>query len=100
LTAFYKIFFRFGSPKFIIDRASQVFSTYYPEGELHVADSSANRCVLHLIRFRQPHRVIEMNIGGWMDGALELMGKKNRTVRITKRMTAGDRITEFDATWK
>jgi hypothetical protein len=41
-----------------------------------------------------------MNIGGWMDGALELMGKKNRTVRITKRMTAGDRITEFDATWK
>jgi hypothetical protein len=99
LNSFYKIFFRFGSPQFIIDRASRVFSTYYPEGELRVADKSENRCVLRLVKFREPHRVIEQNIAGWMDGALELMGKKDRDVAMTRRMTKGDAFTEYVATW-
>jgi hypothetical protein len=99
LSGFYKIFFKFGSPQFIIDKASQVFSTYYPEGVLKVAESSAHRCVLHLVKFPEPYRIVEMNIGGWMDGAFELMGKKERTVEITRCMTKGDPITEFVATW-
>jgi len=99
LNSFYKIFFRFGSPQFIIDRASRVFSTYYPEGELRVVDKSDNRCVLHLVKFREFHRVVEQNIAGWMDGALELMGKKDRKVEITRRMTKGDAVTEYVTAW-
>ncbi len=99
LKTFYKLFFRVGSPQFIIDRASQVFSTYYPEGLLKVAESSARRCVLQLVKFPEPYWVVEMNIGGWMDGALELMGKKERTVEITRRMTKGDPVCEYSASW-
>ena len=99
LKGFYKIFFRFGSPHFIISRASRVFSDYYPEGQLDIAESSSNRCVLHLVKFPEPYHVVELNIGGWMDGALELMGKKDRKVEITRCMTKGDAVTEYVATW-
>jgi hypothetical protein len=99
LSGFYKIFFKFGSPQFIINKASQVFSAYYPDGVLKVAESSARRCVLQLVKFPEPYRVVEMNIGGWMDGALELMGKKERTVEISRFMTKGDPVTEYVAEW-
>lgn len=100
LNRFYKIFFKFGSPHFIIDRASRVFTSYYPEGEVRVAESSAHRCVLQLVKFPEPYRVVELNIGGWMDGALELMGKKERKVELTRRMTEGHPITEYVAEWQ
>jgi hypothetical protein len=100
LKGFYKIFFRFGSPQFIIDRASRVFSSYYEDGEMRVADSSPGRCVLQIVRFPDPHIILDMNVGGWMDGALELMGKKERTVDVTRYMSKGDPVTEFVAAWK
>jgi len=99
LNGIYKAFFRFGSPKFIIDRASRVFSTYYSEGSLRVAESSSNGCVLRLENFPVQYRVVEMNIGGWADGALELMGKQERSVKITRRGTRGDPFTEYEVRW-
>jgi len=100
LKGIYKVFFRFGKPQFIIDRASRVFSTYYSEGTLRVAESSSNGCVLRLERFPVAYRVVEMNIAGWADGALELMGKTERTVNITRRATQGDPFTEYLVRWK
>lgn len=99
LKGFYKIFFKFGSPQFIIDRASRVFSNYYPEGELKVAESSPGRCVLQIVRFPEPYHLLENDIGGWLDGTLELLEKKNRDVKITKRMSSGDNVTEYVAIW-
>jgi hypothetical protein len=52
------------------------------------------------VQFAEPHWVVEQNIGGWMDGALELMGKKKRTVEMTRRMTKGDPVTEYVAVWE
>lgn len=99
LSGIYKVFFRFGKPQFIIDRASRVFSTYYSEGTLRVIESSSNGCILRLERFPEHYRVVEMNVAGWADGALELMGKKERTVTITRRGTKGDPYTEYVVKW-
>jgi hypothetical protein len=93
------VFFRFGKPQFIIDRASRVFSTYYSEGTLRVAESSSAGCVLRLENFPAAYRVVEMNIAGWAKGALELMGKKDITVDLTRRGTKGDPYTEFVVKW-
>jgi hypothetical protein len=100
LNGIYKVFFRFGKPQFIIDRASRVFSTYYSEGTLRVAESSSNGCVLKLENFPTAYRVVEMNIAGWAKGALELMGKKDITVELTRRGTKGDAFTEYVVEWK
>jgi hypothetical protein len=99
LSGIYKVFFRFGKPQFIIDRASRVFSTYYSEGTLRVAEASTNGCVLRLENFPEAYRVVEMNIAGWASGALELMGKKGITVELARRATKGDPFTEFVVKW-
>jgi hypothetical protein len=100
LNGFYKVFFRIGSPQFIIDRASRVFNDYYPEGEMRVVESSTHRCVLQIVKLPAPHWVADMNVWGWADGALELMGKKERQVAMTLSMSAGDAVTEYHITWK
>ena len=100
LKGFYKIFFKFGSPQYIIDRASRVFSNYYPEGALKVSESSPNRCILQITKFPEPYRMIELNIAGWVEGVLELLGKKKRKVEITKWMSKKHPVTEYVITWK
>jgi hypothetical protein len=100
LNGFYKIFFRIGAPQFLIDRAARVFNDYYPEGEMAVTESSPHRCVLQIVRLPEPHWVVDMNVWGWAEGALELMGKKEKTVAMTRSMSAGDALTEYEITWK
>ena len=100
LKGIYKVFFKFGSPQFIIDRASRVFSNYYPEGMLRVAESSSGRCVLQIVKFPEPYRLLEIDIAGWLDGTLELLDKKERKVEITRRMSSCDPVTEYMATWR
>jgi hypothetical protein len=99
LKGVYKIFFKFGSPQFIIDRAAKVFSNYYPEGSLSVAESSPGRCILQITRFPEPHFILDNMIAGWLEGVLELLERKTRKVEITKSMAKGDAVTEFVATW-
>ncbi|MBN1895123.1 hypothetical protein JW906_11535 [bacterium] len=99
LKGFFKIFFRFGSPQFIIDRAAKVFSSYYPEGRLRVAESSSGRCVLQIFEFPEPYLILDHIIAGWLEGVLELLERKTRRVEITRFMAKGDPVTEFVATW-
>jgi hypothetical protein len=100
LNSFYKIFFKFGSPQFIINKASRVFTSYYSDGELRVSETSENSVVLQIVKFGEPYEIIEAGIGGWVEGALQLMGCKNISVKITKSMAKGDNVTEFVATWE
>lgn len=99
LKGFYKVFFKLGSPGFIISRASRVFSSYYEESELRVVESTSNSCVLHIRAFNEPYYLLDMRIGGWMERALELMGCKNVRVKITRSLTKGDTVTEYVANW-
>jgi len=99
LKGVYKIFFRFGSPQFIIDRASRVFSNYYPEGKMRVAESSSNGVILQVVQFPEPYELIELNIKYWLEGVLDLLNRKERTIEITKAMTKGDPVTEYAVNW-
>jgi hypothetical protein len=100
LNGIYKVFFKIGSPQFIIDRASRVFNTYYSDGELRVAESSSNRCVLHISNFPEPYPILDQDIGGWLEGTLELLKCGNGRVEITHSQARGDSLTEFVATWE
>ncbi len=100
LNGFYKIFFRIGSPQFIIERASRVFNDYYPEGQMCVSEAASHRCVLQIVKLPQPHWVSDQNVWGWAQGALELMGKKEIQVAMNQSLSAGDPLTEFDIRWQ
>jgi len=99
LKGFYRIFFRLGSPQFLINRATRVFSSYYSESELRVVESSTRRCVVHIVAFPEPYWTLDLRIGGWIERALELVGCKGIRVEITKSKAKGDPVTEYVTTW-
>ena len=56
LTTFYKIFFKVGSPQFIITRSAKVWRTYYTSGEMAVPVCENGHAVVELIGFEEPAR--------------------------------------------
>jgi hypothetical protein len=100
LKGFYRIFFKIGSPQFMIERATRVFSSYFSESKLLVRESSQNRCVMQIVAFPEPYWILDLRIGGWMENALQLIGCKNVLVKITKSRSKGDSLTEYTATWE
>lgn len=99
LNGFYRIFLKLGSPKFMIDRAARVFSSYFSESELCVVEASSKRCVMQIMAFPEPYLLLDLRIGGWMERALVLIGCKSVRVEITKSKAKGDSVTEYVATW-
>jgi|WetSurMetagenome_2_1015567.scaffolds.fasta_scaffold658962_1 hypothetical protein len=100
LSGVYKFFIQIGSPKFIIERGSRIFSTYYQPSEMIVLNVQKNSILVHLTKFPESEIIIEENIAGWMERALEKSGCKNVKVRITKSLSQKQPITEFSITWE
>lgn len=99
LRGFYRIFVRIGSPNFTIKRAPRVFSSYYEDSRLAVVEDSANRTVMRIIEFKEPYRILDLRIGGWMEQAVLVSGGKNPKVEITRSLVDGDPYTEYVAVW-
>jgi hypothetical protein len=100
LSGVYKFFIQFGSPKFIIERGSRIFSTYFRPSEMVVLNIQKNNLLVHLTKFPEPERIIEENIAGWMERALEKSGCKNVKTIVTKSITKGSPVTEFALSWE
>ena len=84
------------------DTSAVGFEYYHPysgEGEMRVEEASSRHCVLQIVKLPQPHWVADQNVGRWAEGALELMGKKEKEVAMTRSMSGGDPITEYRISW-
>jgi hypothetical protein len=96
----YKFFIQFGSPKFIIERGSRVFATYFQPSEMVVLNVQKNSMLVHLTKFPEPEIIVEENIAGWMERALEKSGCKNVKVKVTQSLAKGQSLTEFTFSWE
>lgn len=99
LSGTYRFFVQFGSPKFIIERAGRVFTTYFQPSEIVVINAQKNSLLVHVTKFPESDTIIEENIAGWMERALEISGCKQVKALVTKSMAKGQPITEFTITW-
>ncbi|MDD3628110.1 MAG: hypothetical protein PHV06_12420 [bacterium] len=100
LKTIYKIFYKFGSPEFIIKRASQVFSTYYDQGRLEARDSGSKFAIFELVDFPEISEVYIQRVAGWMSKTLELSGGKSPKITIARRNPSGKETVEFKITWQ
>jgi hypothetical protein len=99
LSGVYKFFIQFGSPKYIIERASRIFTTYFQPSEMVVLNVSKNGLTLHITKFPEPDEIIDENIAGWMERALEISGCKQVKVLVTKSLANKHGVTEMLITW-
>jgi hypothetical protein len=98
VTGVYKIFFKVGSPEFIISRAARVFTSYYDTGELKIVESGAKRVVAELagIEGGATHE----RIYGWMQRTLELAGARNLCSAHSACVHRGDPVCRFEGSWE
>ena len=98
ITGVYKIFFKLGSPEFIIGRAARVFGSYYDTGEIVVVESRAGRAVLDLGGFAGAPQFCE-RILGWMEKTVEMAGAKKLRSDHPHCVHRGDASCRFVGDW-
>lgn len=98
LRGIYRVFVRFGSPEFILKRASVVFVNMLRPGEIRVVKSTPNSAVLHM-HLPQSDRMLELRMAGWMQQALVISGCSQPKIRINSSIVSGATLTEFSASW-
>jgi hypothetical protein len=100
VTGVYKIFFKLGSPEFIIARATRVFSSYYDSGELRVVDSRHGRAVVEVSGLEGGSPEFCERIYGWMQRTLELAGAKGLRSSHSQCVHRGDAACRFEGDWE
>lgn len=75
LTTLYRVFYKMGSPAFIISRAAKVWGLNYDSGQLVVAHAPPVREIRLVIQhFATPHRAHCLSVLGWASRSVELSG--------------------------
>jgi hypothetical protein len=96
----YKVFFKVGSPQFIIGRASRVFSSYYDTGQIRVVESGPGRAVLDLAGFDAGAPEFCQRILGWMEKTVEMAGARNLEPAHSLCRHRGDEVCRFEGRWE
>jgi uncharacterized protein (TIGR02265 family) len=99
VTGVYRVFFRLGSPEFIISRAARVFSSYYDTGELKVVESRGGRALVELTGLQDSAPEFCERIYGWMQRTLELSGARNLRPSHPSCVHRGDAACRFEGNW-
>lgn len=98
LTALYRMFFKLGTPGFVLRRSRLVFAQYIKGGSLEptVEGKDATLFVRDLVL---PYYLCEHGIPGWLQAALELAG--GHSVKVTQPSCAhrGDPECVLHASW-
>lgn len=100
LKGIYSFFIKISSPEFMLNRASNILTTYWRPSEIMVEKIDAKKASLRMIKFGESNNLVELRIGGWIEKAMELCGCKNVNVTITKSLAKGDKVTEYRLIWE
>jgi hypothetical protein len=99
LTTIYRLFFKVGSPLWILGRSLRLYSAHYDTGWAEVATRGPTAAVLRIRGVDRPHRAHCLSVAGWAERSIELSGGKRATVEESKCRTLGDELCQLDVTW-
>lgn len=99
LKTIYRIFFRFGTPAFILKRAARLWEMHYDSGRLEVYDDAPGHARLLIKGFAQPHRAHCLSVLGWAERSAELAGAQVHRAEETRCRTKGDPFCELVPQW-
>jgi hypothetical protein len=99
LTGVYRFFVKFGTPKFLIERAGSLMRTYFDPCSFTLIQESPKRLIFIITDFPESDEVVEWNIAGWIERALTISGSVNPTAKVIKSMAKDDGVTEIEIQW-
>ncbi len=96
----YKLLFKVGTPKFMVGRASNIWKTYYSQGELRTVDEKGNNMKILIINSGINHISLCARIEGFIEKVVELTGGKNPHTNHTSCFINGSNIEEWHLSWE
>ena len=99
MTTVYKIFFKLGSPQFVVSRAARVWRTYYDSGEMHAVTAEPGHAVIDLSGFADPVPDLCERLIGWMSRSVELAGGRDLRSAHSLCVLRGDAVCRFEGWW-
>lgn len=100
LNTIYKIFFKVGSPTFILKHVAQVWGNYYSEGRMVLLSGTSTTAHMRLEGVQFPDESLCHRIRGWMVRASELSGGKNVRVFHETCVHRGGTSCEWKGAWE
>lgn len=100
LPKLFRLFYRLGSPTFIFERASKLWSAHYDSGMLSLLEPQATSCRLALSEFDAPHRAHCLSVLGWAGKSAELAGSTLVESDEVRCRTRGDPRCEMVLRWE
>ena len=102
LKTIYRIFYKLGSPAFIISRAPNVWSMIYDAGRFTITPSGGkeNAVLCRIDQFPTPHRAHCLSVLGWAARSIELSGGTLINAIERSCRQRGEEHCEFFIRWK
>ncbi|MCK4667886.1 hypothetical protein KAU33_14110 [Candidatus Dependentiae bacterium] len=95
-----KLFYKIGTPQFIIRLGTWGFRRYFSEGNVTVRESHKGKVLFEIYKTPIVDPVYYERIAGWMTRAIELSGGKNVKSVVEVREEGGSEIILFTNTWE
>lgn len=99
LPTIYRIFYKIGSFRYIISKASAVWSTHYDSGRASTRDIPGGIAFV-VEGFATPHRAHCLSVLGWVEQSAVISGAKVSVASETKCRTRGDAVCEFQIQYR
>ncbi len=99
MTTVYRVFFKLGSPEFVIGRASGVFSSYYDTGSVRIVERGPGLAIVELADFDGAGPEFCERLHGWMERILELAGARNVRSAHSSCVHRGGAVCRFEGRW-
>jgi len=103
LHGIYKVFFKVGSPEFVVKAAATIWKQYYDTGKLTIVDEHApqgKRFRMIVEGLQTEDEVMWLAIGGWVERTLQLSGGKNVKVEISRSHVRPGSNCEYVCSWE
>lgn len=100
LTTIYRLFYKVGTVKWILARASRLWGMHYDSGNLYVDLYPGREVGLRIEDFESPHRAHCLSILGWAERSIELSGGTDVKIAEVACRTRGGPMCRFRASWR
>ena len=95
LPTLYKVFYRLGSPMFILRKAASLWSVHYDSGHLTATPLAEGHARLAIEGYDRPHRAHCRSVLGWATRSVELSGGTVLSAVDEKCRAKGDDACEM-----
>ncbi len=100
LPVLYRIFYKVGSPEYIIDKIASAWRQHHDTGHVEMIASGKNQATVRVHEFAAPHPALCRSLEGFFTGSLEVMGMRDVKVVEQRCRLRGAPYCEFLGTWR